>query len=103
MNIRNRYPGKGMTQEVASDVARIQSLFCECLAATGGPFLFGEFCIADAMYAPVVFRLRTYAVEVSGTAVDYVHQMLATPALVSLARLAEAEGHAQARYDEKYA
>ena len=103
MNIRNRYPGKGMTPEVAADVARLQSLWSECIAASGGPFLFGDFCIADAMFAPVVFRLQTYAVEMSGRAAAYVQHMLAAPALVKLAQLAAAEGHATPRYDAKYA
>ena len=103
MNIRNRYPGKGMTAEVAADVTRTQALWSTCLDASGGPYLFGEFGIADAMFAPVVFRLQTYAVSVTGKAAVYARQMLAAPALMQLARLAAAEGHAQARYDGKYA
>ena len=103
MNIRNRYPGKGMTPEVATDVARIQALWSDCLSTSGGPFLFGDFCIADAMYAPVVFRLHTYAVDMTGHAAAYVRHMLAAPALVKLAQLAAAEGHATGRYDTKYA
>ena len=103
MNIRNRYPGKGMTPEVAADVARLQALWSGCLRACGGPFLFGRFGIADAMYAPVVFRLQTYAVALEGKAADYQRAMLAAPALVKLAQLAAVEGHAQARYDAKYA
>jgi glutathione S-transferase len=103
MNIRKRYPGKGMTPEVAADVARLQALWADCLNRSGGPFLFGAFSIADAMYAPVVFRLQTYAVALDGLAADYVRHMLATPALTTLAQLAAAEQHPQARYDTKYA
>lgn len=103
MNIRNRYPGKGMTPEVAADIARLQALWSECLEVSGGAFLFGEFCIADAMFAPVIFRLQTYAVTMQGKAAAYVQQMLAAPALVKLAQLAAAEGHATPRYDDKYA
>ena len=103
MNIRNSYPGKGMTPEVAADIARLQALWSECLEVPGGPFLFGEFCIADAMFAPVIFRLQTYAVTMQGKAAAYVQQMLAAPALVKLAQLAAAEGHATPRYDDKYA
>lgn len=103
MNIRNRYPGKGMTPEVAADVARLETLWVACLEVSGGPFLFGGFCIADAMYAPVVFRLQTYAVATDGKAADYVRHMLASPALCKLAQLAAVEGHAQARYDARYA
>ena len=103
MNIRNRYPGKGMTPDVAIDLARLQSLWSESIAASGGPFLFGQFSIADAMFAPVVFRLQTYAVAMTGHAAAYVQNMLAAPALVKLAQLAAAEGHATKRYDSIYA
>ncbi len=103
MNIRNRYPGKGMNADVAADIARLQALWSECIEASGGPFLFGEFCIADAMFAPVVFRLQTYNVAMQGNAAAYMRHMLAAPALVNLAQLAAAEGHATPRYDDKYA
>jgi glutathione S-transferase len=58
MNIRNRYPGCGMTPETAADIARLQALWSECLNTSGGPYLFGGFCIADAMFAPVIFRCK---------------------------------------------
>ena len=103
MNIRNRYPGKGMSTEVASDVARISAIWSECIAQSGGPYLFGAFSIADAMFTPVVFRLRTYGVRIDAAADAYAQRMLATPALARLEQLAIAEGHAQARYDAKYA
>ena len=103
MNIRNRHPGKGMHVEVATDVARVSAIWSECLARGGGPYLFGDFCIADAMFTPVVFRLRTYGVTLDGIAAQYAERMLTTPALGKLDQLAIAEGHAQARYDTKYA
>ena len=103
MNIRNRYPGKGMTAEVAADIARLQAIWGDCIDLSGGPCLFGNFGTADAMLAPVVFRLQTYAVAMQGKAAAYVQHMLATPALVQLAQLAAAEGHATPRYDGKYA
>ncbi|MBL8520756.1 MAG: glutathione S-transferase family protein [Betaproteobacteria bacterium] len=62
MNIRNQHPGKGLTAETARDIARVEQVWAECRSAcgTGGPFLFGEFCAADAMFAPVVMRFATY-------------------------------------------
>lgn len=102
MNIRNRYPGKGMTEEAAADLARLTALWSECLARSGGPYLFGEFGIADAMYAPVVFRLQTYGVATDGPALQYQKTMLATPALVQLMREAAAEPHPLASYDDIY-
>jgi len=103
MNIRNRFPGKGMSLEVAFDITRISDLWAECLARSGGPWLFGQFGVADAMYAPVIFRFQTYGVALAGPAAAYQQTMLATPALVKLAGLAAAEGHAQLRYDSLYA
>ncbi|HEX4858990.1 MAG TPA: glutathione S-transferase family protein [Usitatibacteraceae bacterium] len=62
MNIRSQHPGKGHTPEALRDVARIESLWRETRAEFGatGPFLFGRFSAADAMYAPVVMRFATY-------------------------------------------
>jgi glutathione S-transferase len=79
MNIRSRYPGKGMNAGVATDIARIGDLW----AAAKGPFLFGEFCAADAFYAPVATRFVTYGVELSGAARNYQQRLLAAPALVA--------------------
>jgi glutathione S-transferase len=104
MNIRNRYPGKGLSPEAAADIARVSTIWSECLAQSGGPFLFGaQFGIADAMYGPVVFRLQTYGVALEGRAAEYQQNMLAAPAMVKLAQLAAAENHPQARYDSLYA
>jgi glutathione S-transferase len=47
----------------------------------GGPYLFGDFSIADAMYAPIVSRFTTYAVELDGTAARYAETILKLPAL----------------------
>ena len=65
MNIRKRYPDKGRTPEVLAEIARIVAMWSDCRArfGKGGAFLFGPFCNADAMYAPVVMRFRTYEVE----------------------------------------
>ena len=65
MNIRGQHPGKGCTVEVAKDIARIKVLWREARrefagCAGNGVFLFGEFCAADAMVAPVVMRFNTY-------------------------------------------
>jgi len=75
MNIRSRYPGKGMNAGVAKDIARIGTIW----AAAKGPFLFGEFCAADAFYAPVATRLVTYGVELNGAARDYQRALLDSP------------------------
>jgi glutathione S-transferase len=63
-------------------VARIDAIWRDCRARSGagGPFLFGAFGAADAMYAPVVWRFHTYAVEVSDAAREYMRAMMTLPA-----------------------
>jgi glutathione S-transferase len=104
MNIRNRYPGKGRGDEVDKDIARLEAMWNECRQrfGGGGDYLFGAFSIADAFYAPVVFRFNTYGVRPRGMAGTYMQAMLATPALQKLAREAAAEGHALPVYDDRY-
>lgn len=77
MNIRRSIPGKGRTPEVLAEIRRIVQIWSEAR----GPFLFGEFCGADAMYAPVVLRFRTYAVELPPVCRAYADRVLALPAL----------------------
>ena len=64
-----------------NDALRIEVMWAEALAASGGPFLFGEFCAADAMYAPVCMRLRSYALPMPATTRGYVDRVAATPAV----------------------
>ncbi|MBP9853781.1 MAG: glutathione S-transferase family protein [Candidatus Omnitrophica bacterium] len=81
MNIRGSYPGKGRTPEVDMDIKRIVEIWTECRKTfkKKGPFLFGHFTVADAMFLPVVTRFRTYGVETSGLAAEYVQTMLNLP------------------------
>jgi glutathione S-transferase len=66
---------------VRTDLARIQAMWEELLAQHGGPMLFGDFSIADAYYAPVCMRLRTYALPVSPTVQAYIDRVTALPAV----------------------
>jgi glutathione S-transferase len=83
MNIRRSMPGRGRTPETLADIDRIISIWngCRRRYASGGPFLFGRFSIADAMYAPVPLRFRTWGVAVDGLAGDYARTLLALPAM----------------------
>jgi glutathione S-transferase len=80
MNLRKSLPGRVSADEVASDLSRIEALWGGLLAASGGPFLFGEFTAADAMFAPLATRLRTYDLPVSDTAAAYIEAIYALPA-----------------------
>jgi glutathione S-transferase len=93
MNCRGSFPGVGRTVEVAADIERIQRMWTDCRERFGaaGPFLFGDFSIADAMYAPVVLRFRTYAVQLTPVARQYADTVLGLPALQDWVEAAKAE------------
>ena len=64
---------------VRSDVARLMSMWQSLLAEHGGPLLFGNFTIADAYFAPICTRLKTYALPLTPTIAAYVERVLALP------------------------
>jgi glutathione S-transferase len=82
MNLRKDLRGKGRGPGVAEDVARIAAIWRECRSrhAAGGPFLFGAWSAADAMYTPVASRLRTYGVPLDAGCQAYADAVLAWPA-----------------------
>ncbi|WP_207003406.1 glutathione S-transferase family protein [Trinickia mobilis] len=100
MNIRAARPGKGATPGALADVARVDAIWRECLAIHGGPFLFGEFGIADAMYAPVVMRFRTYEPKLSGEGRAYAARIAALPAVAAWIEDAMREPHPVAYLDQ---
>ncbi|MBB5018865.1 glutathione S-transferase [Chitinivorax tropicus] len=83
MNVRKRFPGHGRTPETNADIRRITEVWNSCRERFGdrGPFLFGEFTMADAMFAPVCTRFLTYGVELPEPARAYMQYMLNTPAM----------------------
>jgi glutathione S-transferase len=83
MEIHASKPFDGRTAEAAGDIARIIAIWESCLSrfAKNGPFLFGAFSIADAMFAPVVWRFLTYAVELPPASKAWVETMCALPAM----------------------
>ncbi len=92
MDIRGQHKVPS-TDEVRYDVARIDALWNDCRAkhGAGGDFLFGAWCAADAMYAPVVSRFRTYGVELSPVARRYADAVWQWPALKTLVAEAAVE------------
>ena len=85
MDLKRDRKGQGMTEATAADIARIEALWADVRSRfgrpAGGPFLFGAFTIADAMFAPVVTRLETYGVAVSPGTRAYMDAVLALPAM----------------------
>jgi len=92
MNVRKRYPGKGRTPEVLAEIERIRAIWEQA----NGPFLFGHFTAADAMYAPVVLRFRTYDVDLCE---DYRNAMLALPAMKEWIAAAEIEAESLPQFE----
>jgi glutathione S-transferase len=81
MNVSRPVKAHALDEGATADVRRIDTMWSECLAASGGPFLFGgTFGAADAVYAPVVWRLHTYAVAVGAAARGYMGALMALPA-----------------------
>ncbi len=83
MDVRARRPHRKRSDAVRADIARVEALWNETRRrfGAGGPLLFGGFTIADAYYAPVAFRFRTYGVEPAGEAGAYARALLALPAV----------------------
>jgi glutathione S-transferase len=81
MNIRGSHPGKGMKAEVQANIDRIIALWTEAMRrfGAGGPFQFGAFSAADALYAPVVMRFKTYGVKLPAPAQQYCEAVHSAP------------------------
>ena len=82
MNVHRPVHKKMLSADAKANAERLQEIWSDCRRAYGhgGAFLFGGFSGADAMYAPVVYRLRTYGVDVTSAAADYMQAMQAHPA-----------------------
>ncbi|MGO9771650.1 MAG: glutathione S-transferase family protein [Roseiarcus sp.] len=91
MNIKAEFPGFKIWSKAKADIERILAIWRECLEAYGGPHLFGEICMADAMYAPVVSRLRTYGVALDGRLKAYAERIWDLPAMAEWREAALAE------------
>jgi glutathione S-transferase len=93
MNIRRPVKPRALDDAVATDASRIDAIWNEARARFGanGPFLYGAFGAADAMYAPVVWRFHSYAVEVSAGARAYMQAVMVLPASMEWREAARVE------------
>jgi len=82
MNVKRPVKRRAPTDEVVPHIGRIDAMWKDCRSrfGQGGPFLFGAFGAADAMYAPVVSRFHTYGVEVSPVSRAYMEAVMGLPA-----------------------
>lgn len=93
MNMHRPVRAKPLSANARADIARVQQIWTECRERYGklGPYLFGALGAADAMYAPVVHRFQTYAIDVPPVVGDYLATMTALPAYQQWTRAALAE------------
>ena len=92
MNLKSHYPGFKIWAGAQADIDRIITIWRGCLAAYGGPYLFGaRLTLADAMYAPVVTRFTTYDVKLDRTCKDYCDTILSLPDMQEWIEAAKAE------------
>lgn len=101
MNTRRQIAGKRRSSAIDNDIARVVSIWNDVRSrfGDGGPFLFGGFSIADAMYAPVVSRFSTYEVALDGPAARYAETILDLPALHAWYTEAQSEPEVIASYE----
>jgi len=82
MNIKAHFPAFKVWSRAQADIERVVEIWNDCLGRYGGPFLFGKTpTIADAMYAPVVTRFRTYDITLPPACAAYTTQIMALPAM----------------------
>ena len=81
MDLKRKPEPRAYPAEVAAEIQRIEAIWAECLSMKpkGGPFLFGAFSAADAMFAPVATRFRSYAAPVSAVTRAYCEAIFAHP------------------------
>jgi len=91
VNLKGHFPGFKIWTRAQADIDRVCVIWNECLAKSGGPFLFGERTMADAMYAPVVTRFKTYDVKIEPRLKTYADTIMAMPEMVEWIDSAKAE------------
>jgi glutathione S-transferase len=106
MNIEASLPAVGArvlaeNAGARADLARMTALWAAALATSGGPFLFGDYSIADAYFAPVVMRMRTYALPVPADVAAYIDRAAAAKGTAAWIRDALAENEFL-QFEENY-
>lgn len=93
MNVRSSFTGRAASAEAQQDINRVAAIWRDCRSRFGGDgdYLFGDFCIADAMYAPVVTRFQTYGLATDETAAAYCSAVRDWPAMKKWAESAANE------------
>jgi glutathione S-transferase len=101
MNLHRPIGAVKLSADARANIARIQEIWTDCRERYGksGAFLFGAFGAADAMFAPVIHRFRTYAIPVTPPVRDYMDAMMALPAFQEWTRAGLAEPHVIEKFE----
>jgi glutathione S-transferase len=101
VNIRRSSPGKGRAPGVREDIDRVRQIWngCRSTHAQEGSFLFGDYCLADVFFAPVVSRFNTYAVELDEVSESYSSAVWEHPHVAQWSREAESEDWVEPEFD----
>jgi glutathione S-transferase len=91
MNLKRSFLGHKVWARAQADIDRITTIWRECLTTYGGAYLFGERCMADAMYAPVVTRFLTYGVKLDLQCARYCERIMAMPEMIEWVSAAKRE------------
>ena len=91
VNLKGHFPNFKIWTRAQADIDRVCTIWRECLADSGGPFLFGERSMADAMYAPVVTRFMTYDVKLDPRMKQYADLIMGMPEMQEWIEAAKAE------------
>jgi glutathione S-transferase len=100
-NDRRSSPGVGRTEETAEEIERVRAVWRMCRSKHGdqGAFLFGDWCLADVAYAPVVSRFRTYGVELDDVCRRYADEVGRQPHVAAWSAGAAAESWVESSFD----
>ena len=90
-NMKGHFPGFKVWSKAEADIERIKAIWSDCLSRYGGPFLFGKIGLADAMYAPVVSRFRTYDIALTPQLQAYADRIWNLPEVAEWREAAFAE------------
>ena len=100
-NVRRSSPGKGRAPGVGEDIERLRGMWNDCRTSYGkdGCFLFGDYCLADVFFAPVVSRFTTYGVELDDVSKAYASAIWEHPDVKEWRKAADAEDWVEPEYD----
>ena len=100
-NDRRSSPGKGRTEETAEEIEHICAVWRKCRSEHGidGAYLFGDWCLADVAYAPIVSRFRTYGVELDDVCRNYANEVGQHPHVATWSAGAAAETWVESSFD----